>query len=48
MDLPTSFYETELDYFGAHMFDKKGEDGIRGPTEGTHHFEWNPVRTLHG
>ena len=24
--LPTSFYEAELDYFGKHMYDKKGDD----------------------
>ncbi|KAF2502538.1 6-phosphogluconate dehydrogenase-like protein [Lophium mytilinum] len=47
-NLPTSFYEAELDYFGAHMFDKKGEEGIGGPTEGKHHFEWKPARTKDG
>jgi len=47
-NLPTSFYEAELDYFGAHMYDKKGEKGIGGPTEGKHHFEWKPATTLHG
>jgi 6-phosphogluconate dehydrogenase len=44
-DLPTSFYEAELDYFGSHMFDKKGEEGTEGPTEGRHHFEWRPARS---
>jgi 6-phosphogluconate dehydrogenase len=44
-DLPTSFYEAELDYFGAHMFDKKGEQGTEGPMEGKYHFEWKPVKT---
>ncbi|KAF2186501.1 6-phosphogluconate dehydrogenase-like protein [Zopfia rhizophila CBS 207.26] len=44
-DLPTSFYEAELDYFGSHMFDKKGEKGVEGPTEGRHHFEWKPARS---
>lgn len=32
-ELPASFYEAELDYFGAHMFDTKGEDAP-GPTKG--------------
>jgi 6-phosphogluconate dehydrogenase len=31
-DLPRSSYEVELDYFGHHMLDKKGEE-IEGPTE---------------
>lgn len=44
-DLPTSFYEAELDYFGAHMFDKKGDrdEKVRKPMEGKHHFEWKPA-----
>lgn len=44
-DLPTSFYEAELDYFGSHMFDKKGDTDpeIKKPMEGKHHFEWKPV-----
>jgi 6-phosphogluconate dehydrogenase len=41
-DLPTQFYEAELDFFGKHMFDKKGEPGTAGPTEGKHHYEWKP------
>lgn len=42
LDLPTQFYEAELDYFGKHMFDKKGEgDGL--PIKGKHHFEWKPA-----
>ncbi|ORX97400.1 6-phosphogluconate dehydrogenase [Clohesyomyces aquaticus] len=44
-DLPTSFYEAELDYFGSHMFDKRGEEGTEEPTEGKHHFEWKPARS---
>jgi len=44
-DLPTSFYEAELDYFGSHMFDKKGEKGTSGPMEGKYHFEWNPAKS---
>ncbi|KAI9673580.1 MAG: hypothetical protein M1817_002216 [Caeruleum heppii] len=40
-ELPTSFYEAELDYFGKHMFDIKGEGDDAGkPETGSHHFEW--------
>lgn len=42
-DLPTSFQEAELDYFGAHMYDKKGDDAEGLPTEGKHHYEWKPA-----
>lgn len=44
-DLPTSFYEAELDYFGSHMFDKKGDkdENVKKPMEGKHHFEWKPA-----
>ncbi|KAF1979000.1 6-phosphogluconate dehydrogenase-like protein [Bimuria novae-zelandiae CBS 107.79] len=44
-DLPTSFYEAELDYFGSHMFDKKGDQDkqVKQPMEGKHHFEWKPA-----
>lgn len=44
-DLPTSFYEAELDYFGSHMFDMKGDRSkkVRKPMEGKHHFEWKPA-----
>ncbi|KAH9862420.1 hypothetical protein J1614_011075 [Plenodomus biglobosus] len=44
-DLPTAFYEAELDYFGSHMFDKKGEaePRVKKPMEGKHHFEWKPA-----
>lgn len=46
-DLPTSFYEAELDYFGSHMFDRKDDTdpSVKGPTEGKHHFEWKPVKS---
>jgi len=46
-DLPTSFYEAELDYFGSHMFDKKGDQdaNVKKPMEGKHHFEWKPVKS---
>lgn len=39
-DLPTSFYEAELDYFGAHMYDRKGHDAEGRPETGKSHFEW--------
>jgi 6-phosphogluconate dehydrogenase len=44
-DLPTAFYEAELDYFGSHMFDKRGDtdDNVKKPMEGKHHFEWKPA-----
>jgi 6-phosphogluconate dehydrogenase len=42
LDLPTQFYEAELDYFGKHMYDKKGE-GPGIPETGKHHFEWKPA-----
>lgn len=41
-NLPTGFYEAQLDYFGKHMYDSKGDD-VPGPTEGKHHFEWKPA-----
>ncbi|KAK5149114.1 hypothetical protein LTR04_000063 [Oleoguttula sp. CCFEE 6159] len=40
LDLPTQFYEAELDYFGKHMYDKKGDDPEGKPETGKHHFEW--------
>ncbi|MCJ1483730.1 hypothetical protein MMC06_003898 [Schaereria dolodes] len=40
--LPTQFYEAELDYFGKHMFDVKGEPAGK-PVTGKHHFEWKPA-----
>lgn len=45
VDLPTAFYEAELDYFGSHMFDKKGDEDkeVKKPMEGKHHFEWKPA-----
>jgi 6-phosphogluconate dehydrogenase len=44
-ELPTSFYEAELDYFGAHMFDKRGDEKktVKKPMEGKYHFEWKPA-----
>ncbi|EKG12934.1 6-phosphogluconate dehydrogenase [Macrophomina phaseolina MS6] len=44
-NLPTSFSEAQLDYFGAHMYDRKGEEGTGAPSEGKHHFEWKPARS---
>ncbi|KAF2840884.1 6-phosphogluconate dehydrogenase C-terminal domain-like protein [Patellaria atrata CBS 101060] len=44
-DLPTQFYEAELDFFGAHMYDIKGEKGTGAPSEGKHHFEWKPAKS---
>lgn len=41
LELPTQFYEAELDYFGKHMFDSKSMDtGPGKPETGKHHFEW--------
>ncbi|KAF7911713.1 hypothetical protein EAE99_011044 [Botrytis elliptica] len=41
MELPTQFYEAELDYFGKHMYDsKKLDDGVGKPETGRRHFEW--------
>ena len=42
MQLPTQFYEAQLDYFGKHMFDLKSE-GAGEPATGSHHFEWQPA-----
>ncbi|KAF2124591.1 6-phosphogluconate dehydrogenase C-terminal domain-like protein [Dothidotthia symphoricarpi CBS 119687] len=44
-DLPTAFYEAELDYFGSHMFDLKSDKSaqVKKPMEGKHHFEWKPA-----
>lgn len=44
LDLPTQFYEAELDYFGKHMYDSKSEDkGPGKPETGKHHYEWKPA-----
>ncbi|KAI9847678.1 MAG: hypothetical protein M1837_001926 [Sclerophora amabilis] len=42
VDLPTSFYEAELDFFGKHMFDLRSENAGE-PVTGKHHFEWKPA-----
>ena len=41
LELPTSFNEAELDYFGKHMYDSKTLDHGPGKAEtGKHHYEW--------
>ena len=43
--LPTQFMEAELDYFGAHAYDRphtKGEDPGKA-SKGHHHYEWHPA-----
>jgi 6-phosphogluconate dehydrogenase len=41
LELPTQFYEAELDYFGKHMYDSKSQDtGPDLPMTGKRHFEW--------
>lgn len=44
-DLPTSFQEAQLDFFGNHMYDLKSE-GAGEPVKGKHHYEWRPARGL--
>lgn len=44
-DLPTSFQEAELDFFGHHMYDLKSE-AAGDPVMGKHHFEWRPARGI--
>lgn len=39
-DLPTSFYEAQLDFFGNHMYDRKDDDPEGAPVEGKYSFEW--------
>ncbi|KAL9099764.1 MAG: hypothetical protein Q9163_004782 [Psora crenata] len=41
-NLPTQFYEAQLDFFGKHMYDLKGEE-TGEPVTGKHHFEWRPA-----
>jgi 6-phosphogluconate dehydrogenase len=41
LELPTQFYEAELDYFGKHMYDSKHLDKGPGlPMTGKRHYEW--------
>lgn len=44
-ELPTSFQEAQLDFFGNHMYDLKSE-GPGEPVVGKHHYEWRPARGL--
>jgi len=43
--LPTKFMEAQLDYFGAHGYNKPGVPGEDpGPVhKGPHHYEWQPA-----
>ncbi|OOQ85250.1 6-phosphogluconate dehydrogenase, decarboxylating [Penicillium brasilianum] len=43
--LPTKFMEAQMDYFGAHGYNKPGVYGEDpGPThKGPHHYEWKPA-----
>jgi 6-phosphogluconate dehydrogenase len=38
-ELPTNFMEAELDYFGAHAYDRKNEHAM-DIKKGPHHYEW--------
>ncbi|GAD95178.1 6-phosphogluconate dehydrogenase, decarboxylating [Paecilomyces variotii No. 5] len=43
--LPTKFMEAEMDFFGAHAYDKPGVPG-EDPgkvAKGAHHYEWRPA-----
>ncbi|EQL33427.1 6-phosphogluconate dehydrogenase [Blastomyces dermatitidis ATCC 26199] len=43
--LPTRFMEAEMDFFGAHNYDRpsvKGEDPGK-VAKGAHHYEWRPA-----
>lgn len=44
-ELPTQFMEAEMDYFGAHSYDKRGDPNEDpGKTaKGHHHYEWKPA-----
>lgn len=43
--LPTRFVEAQMDYFGAHSYDKGGVPGEDpGPVaKGAHDYEWKPA-----
>lgn len=48
LNLPTQFYEAELDYFGKHMYDSKSQDTDVDdekiePHTGKRHTEWKPA-----
>ena len=43
--LPTQFMEAEMDFFGAHAYDRpnvEGEDPGKA-SKGAHHYEWRPA-----
>jgi len=43
--LPTQFMEAEMDFFGAHAYDRpnvRGEDPGKA-SKGAHHYEWRPA-----
>lgn len=43
--MPTQFMEAEMDYFGAHSYNKPGQPG-EDPglvKKGPHHYEWKPA-----
>ncbi|KIW91337.1 uncharacterized protein Z519_08233 [Cladophialophora bantiana CBS 173.52] len=43
--LPTQFMEAQMDFFGAHAFDRPGVEGEDPgkPHRGAHHYEWRPA-----
>jgi len=43
--LPTKFMEAQMDFFGAHAYNKPGVPGEDpGPVKkGPHHYEWRPA-----
>ncbi|KAI9659092.1 MAG: hypothetical protein M1821_002052 [Bathelium mastoideum] len=43
LDLPTQMTEAQLDYFGKHMYDKRGDLDTADPIMGKYHFEWKPA-----
>ncbi|KAJ5550055.1 Fibritin/6-phosphogluconate dehydrogenase C-terminal extension [Penicillium sp. DV-2018c] len=45
LGLPTKFMEAQMDYFGAHSYNKPGIPGEDpGPvSKGPHHYEWSPA-----
>ncbi|KAH8427862.1 6-phosphogluconate dehydrogenase, decarboxylating [Aspergillus melleus] len=44
-ELPTKFMEGQMDFFGAHSYDRPGVEGEDpGPVrKGPHHYEWRPA-----
>ena len=45
LTLPTKFMEAQMDYFGAHAYNKPGIPGEDPGKEkkGPHHYEWKPA-----